>query len=216
MPHLLAHFQSATGWDTSWTAALAVGAAERLIQVNKRISLVAYFCLLFGHLARTPSEVGQHWAAGRSCPSASPTETNCDTYTSFGSIFHCLMPPLLVLFPKSSLYLKYNRPWSAYKNSNCDLNRGLLKILFSSPALNAHDMPSNTTTVFNTTSGECIPSRHWNYNKSVSVNDKTWAHQIAPSIPSVTLFFIILSRTNLILVKAPSLRSLNVNPNFSK
>ena len=31
-------------WDTSWTTTLAVGAAEHLVQVNKRISLVAYFC----------------------------------------------------------------------------------------------------------------------------------------------------------------------------
>ena len=40
---LRAHFQLAVGWDTSDTAALVVGTAERLVQVNKKISLVCCF-----------------------------------------------------------------------------------------------------------------------------------------------------------------------------
>ena len=35
VPHLLAHFWFALGWDTSWTATLAIGAAEHLLHINK-------------------------------------------------------------------------------------------------------------------------------------------------------------------------------------
>ena len=41
--HLRAHFRLAIGQDTSDTATLVVGTAERLMQVNKEILLVSCF-----------------------------------------------------------------------------------------------------------------------------------------------------------------------------